>query len=54
MSEAPTDPVCGMSLDTASLFNATFADREYFFCSAECREQFVASPEEYADHMQEG
>ncbi len=42
-----TDPVCGMELEESLTFRATFAAHEYFFCSEECRGQFVASPEEY-------
>lgn len=42
-----TDPVCGMHLDEPTTLRATFAGREYFFCSEECRRQFVESPEEY-------
>ena len=40
-----TDPVCGMSVDPATArHRAGYAGREYFFCSARCRERFVAEP----------
>jgi YHS domain-containing protein len=50
--EAPrqVDPVCGMEVDP----NATTVERidrkgaTYYFCSADCRRQFEASPEQYA------
>jgi YHS domain-containing protein len=50
--EAPrqVDPVCGMDVDP----NATTVERidrkgvSYYFCSADCRRQFEASPEAYA------
>jgi YHS domain-containing protein len=44
------DPVCGMDVDP----EATTVERidrkgvSYYFCSADCRRQFEASPEEYA------
>jgi YHS domain-containing protein len=43
------DPVCGMDVDP----EATTVERidrkgvSYYFCSADCRRQFEASPEEY-------
>jgi P-type Cu+ transporter len=42
------DPVCGMSVDPhAAKHTAMHAGRPYYFCSARCRERFVASPETY-------
>jgi len=42
------DPVCGMSVDPAtSPHRAVHAAREYHFCSARCREKFVADPQAY-------
>jgi Cu+-exporting ATPase len=47
-SEAATDPVCGMSVDPATArHRAEHAGREYFFCSARCRERFLAEPERF-------
>jgi Cu+-exporting ATPase len=37
------DPVCGMQLDSASAkFKAKKGGKSYYFCSAECRGQFLA------------
>lgn len=45
---ARRDPVCGMSLDeTGTLFTATVDQRQYAFCSADCRARFLAAPERY-------
>lgn len=39
------DPVCGMSVDPATApQRAEHAGQPYFFCSARCREKFVADP----------
>jgi len=43
-----TDPVCGMSVDPASAkHSAEFAGKTYYFCSAGCREKFLAEPQRY-------
>ncbi|MBS0555938.1 MAG: heavy metal translocating P-type ATPase [Proteobacteria bacterium] len=43
-----TDPVCGMSVDRQTAkHRAEHAGRAYYFCSARCREKFVAQPEQY-------
>lgn len=42
------DPVCGMQVDPATTaHHATHAGVEYHFCSARCREKFVADPARY-------
>lgn len=44
------DPVCGMDVDPEST-TVERIDRKgvsYYFCSADCRRQFEASPEQYA------
>ncbi len=42
------DPVCGMDVDPQTAKNqAEHAGQTYFFCSARCRERFVADPEKY-------
>ncbi len=38
------DPACGMLLDSSARETATYRDRRYFFCSAECRAAFVRNP----------
>ena len=40
-----TDPVCGMQVDPAkTAHHARHEGRQYHFCSARCRERFVAEP----------
>ena len=52
-SSAPTggealDPVCGMTVDPrATAHHAEHAGQAYHFCSARCRERFVAQPEAF-------
>ena len=42
------DPVCGMSVDPhTARHTAMHAGRPYYFCSARCRERFIADPEKY-------
>jgi Cu+-exporting ATPase len=43
-----TDPVCGMSVDSEkTAHRAASRGEQHYFCSAGCREKFVASPEKY-------
>ena len=43
-----TDPVCGMQVDPAtSQHHARHDGEDYYFCSARCRERFIASPDKY-------
>ncbi len=45
---AAKDPVCGMSVDPATAkHRADHAGAAYYFCSAHCREKFVAEPMKY-------
>ena len=42
------DPVCGMQVDPlASPHHATHAGSDFHFCSARCREKFLADPDSY-------
>jgi Cu+-exporting ATPase len=42
------DPVCGMKVDPATAKHRLSHDgRDYFFCSARCRERFAAEPAKY-------
>ncbi|MDB5546519.1 MAG: haloacid dehalogenase, partial [Hyphomicrobiales bacterium] len=42
------DPVCGMQVDPATAkHRAEHAGKTYFFCSAKCREKFIAEPAKY-------
>ena len=44
------DPVCGMMVDPHTTAHRTeHAGRPYYFCSAGCREKFLADPERYVD-----
>jgi YHS domain-containing protein len=44
-----TDPVCGMDLEESQAkASADFEGKTYYFCSDACREEFEASPEQYA------
>jgi membrane fusion protein, copper/silver efflux system len=52
-SAAPVlDPVCGMHVDTreagAASRTAKHGDHEFFFCSDDCKERFLAAPSRYA------
>ena len=44
------DPVCGMSVDTAtSTLNADHVGQTYWFCGPSCRTKFIANPAKYLD-----
>jgi starch phosphorylase len=40
------DPVCGMPVDPSTPFRASHDGTDYYFCSALCREAFLAGPAE--------
>ena len=43
-----TDPVCGMTVDTASTKHSLeYAGQKYYFCCAGCAEKFKADPQKY-------
>jgi nitrogen regulatory protein P-II 1 len=44
---AVTDPVSGMQVAADSEHRHTYEGNEYLFCSAACRDKFVASPGKY-------
>lgn len=47
-AETATDPVCGMKVDPhTAAHRVAHQGRTYYFCSAKCREKFVAEPERY-------
>ena len=49
-----TDPVCGMQVDPATTpHHAEHVGSEYHFCSARCREKFIADPEKYLSPSKE-
>ena len=42
------DPVCGMTVDPATtVHHAMHQGADYHFCSARCRERFIAEPQKY-------
>jgi Cu+-exporting ATPase len=42
------DPVCGMMVDTKeAAAEFSYGGTEYYFCSTQCRDTFVADPETY-------
>jgi heavy metal translocating P-type ATPase len=50
---AVKDPVCGMMVDPhTATERATHNGKTYYFCSARCRETFVANPAAYLDPEQ--
>lgn len=44
------DPVCGMTVATATAKSVLYQGRAYFFCSPACRDQFEAAPDKFAAH----
>ena len=38
------DPICGMSVDKASAVHAERDGKTFYFCSAGCRQKFLALP----------
>jgi YHS domain-containing protein len=44
------DPVCGMIVDPSksTTANAEYGGVGYFFCSNECKEQFLRAPVQFA------
>ena len=46
--QAVTDPVCGMTVDPhTTKHRQTHDGAPYYFCSAQCREKFIAEPARY-------
>jgi Cu+-exporting ATPase len=42
------DPVCGMEVDERTAKEKTIHEgTTYYFCSKDCREEFLASPADY-------
>jgi Cu+-exporting ATPase len=49
-ADLATDPVCGMKVDPhTAKHRAEHGGRTYYFCSARCREKFVADPARYLE-----
>jgi adenylate cyclase len=52
---AVVDPVCGMSVDPSAMPPSTIhLGRKILFCSATCRDKFVADPDRYRDPARRG
>lgn len=47
LANAALDPVCGMAVDSDQALSETLGDGRYYFCCAECRDRFLASPDTY-------
>jgi len=47
MSEMATDPVCGMAVEREGAPHYRHDGETHFFCSAQCREEFVAAPSRF-------
>lgn len=44
------DPVCGMIIEESDAVGSSMHDgKTYYFCSNDCKEEFDASPGDYAD-----
>jgi YHS domain-containing protein len=39
-----TDPICGMTVDTATALHAERDGKTFYFCSDHCREKFLSTP----------
>ncbi|NOY64769.1 MAG: heavy metal translocating P-type ATPase [Nitrospirae bacterium] len=46
-----TDPVCGMEIeDSDAKAVETYKEKQYYFCSTNCRDKFLSSPDSYTHH----
>jgi YHS domain-containing protein len=45
--ERAVDPVCGMTVQTATAKSAVHDGHVYYFCSQDCRQKFEAAPVSY-------
>ncbi len=48
------DPVCGKAVDRKNAYRVMREDKEYFFCSWECRENFLKAKNIKESDIQEG
>ena len=49
-AQGARDPVCGMTVNPhTAKHRHTHAGRPYYFCSARCREKFIAEPTRYLE-----
>jgi len=47
------DPICGMTVSSDSKIKSEFEGRDYFFCSAHCKEKFDKDPGFYTQRQAE-
>jgi len=47
VSAGMVDPVCGMKIDPGTAVMAEYEGETYYFCSAQCQEQFQQDPAKY-------
>ena len=38
------DPICGMTVDTATALHAERDGKTFYFCSDHCRQKFLSTP----------
>ena len=49
-TQQATDPVCGMEVSKdANSEKSQHNGKTYYFCSSDCREQFEAAPDDFAE-----
>jgi YHS domain-containing protein len=41
------DPICGKWVDETDVLRSEFDGRYYYFCSADCKDEFEDDPEQY-------
>lgn len=52
MIETKIDPVCGMDIDDINTAGKSdYMGQTYYFCSADCKNNFDEKPEEYINGM---
>lgn len=44
-----TDPVCKMEIDMEKAMKVEHEGNDYYFCSDECKEQFIKEPEKFSE-----
>ncbi len=47
MGEYMKDPICGMEVGKDSKFKSNYKGKDYYFCSASCKQSFDKSPEKH-------
>ncbi len=40
------DPICGMTVDPTTALHADHEGETFYFCSEQCRQKFLTTPEE--------